>query len=936
MWAVTLCCLLPALEAGAVARINGTGTLYAIIQNAVNAAHDGDVVRVATGSYVGQIVHGWSTNRITLMGGYDTNCTGYIGGGLTGLRSPSGPAMYVANAVLTIDGLDLAHSDGGISAADHSTVFFINCRIHDNTRQDGAGIHVDSSLVTLDHTAVYHNDAATNGGGVALINGARLEVLGTGSDIMSNTAWRGAGVYANRSFLFVRDDADVYGNNAVENGGGVYCENSSTVIVAGAYSCIGIAPAGGNKGFDGGGVYALDSLVMVTNGGSIAYNTVVDDGAGAYVTNSVLIIETDGSIGSSVPQYGNYTFGQGGGVYLADSALHMRSGGVVRNNRASMGGGVFALRSHMSITDGATIGASSTNLGNRSIRQGAGISAEMTRITLSNAVIAGNVAVMEGGGIYAVLGVVLDATNAVMRGNYSETSGGALYATASATASLAQVVVSNNHAALDGGGVHWVSSGSLVVQGASMISHNTADADGGGVCIGHGDVRFRDTIVDYNTADADLAGGGNGGGFHIAYGSRLHLLAGERTVSVSGNKATLGGGVYASGEDTLFEMVNGYEKPSPLNNNSAVSGGGIYATALAGVRVLGSVQIAGCDATSGGGCYGAEGSCLAFAGTNGYAPSFAGNRAAYRGGACYVTGDDTLLELRDVSIGAPHNGNTCGGSYDGGGGGIAAWNDATVTAINTRFEYNISTGPGGALHANDARVYIASEYAQPAAGPLPACVFMANASTNAPVWDVGRGGAVYANNMADVTLVNAAFISNLSYYGGALCAQDGADCLAVNGVMAANTAQGRGGALMNISSSTRLLHCTVADNRWQGIDATGSLAAVVLTNCIVWANTNIQIASAQSVHCSDVQGGYAGTRNFSADPVFADRAALDYQLLESSPCVDTGVFVFVLRDCLGVLRTFGDGADIGAYEYVPEPAAVLALGCVALLIRRRK
>jgi hypothetical protein len=105
---------------------------------------------------------------------------------------------------------------------------------------------------------------------------------------------------------------------------------------------------------------------------------------------------------------------------------------------------------------------------------------------------------------------------------------------------------------------------------------------------------------------------------------------------------------------------------------------------------------------------------------------------------------------------------------------------------------------------------------------------------------------------------------------------------------------------------------------------------VTLTNCIIWGNTNLQVQSGQAVQYCDVQGGYPGTRNFSADPMFKDRAALDYQLLEPSPCIDTGVYVYVLRDCLGVLRTAGAGVDLGAYEFVPEPASWGVLGLFAM------
>jgi hypothetical protein len=354
----------------------------------------------------------------------------------------------------------------------------------------------------------------------------------------------------------------------------------------------------------------------------------------------------------------------------------------------------------------------------------------------------------------------------------------------------------------------------------------------------------------------------------------------------------------------------------------------LYAAERADVRIVGRIEFSGNTSLSGGACYGMDKSRILCAPTNGYAPVFTENRALMNGGACYIIGAGTLLELREASVGRPAEGNVCPSTQ--GGGGVAAFNNAVVTAINTRFEHNITLGTGGGLYLNRATAYVASEYTTPSAGPLPLAVFCGNTATNPPAWDVGRGGAACLDNGATATFINVAFVSNLSYFGGAICAQDGSDGLIINGVLAANRALGYGGALMNAASRTRLLHCTVADNRWNGIDTTGVLAAVTLTNCIIWGNTNLQVQSGQAVQYCDVQGGYPGTRNFSADPMFKDRAALDYQLLEPSPCIDTGVYVYVLRDCLGVLRTAGAGVDLGAYEFVPEPASWGVLGLFAM------
>jgi hypothetical protein len=42
------------------------------------------------------------------------------------------------------------------------------------------------------------------------------------------------------------------------------------------------------------------------------------------------------------------------------------------------------------------------------------------------------------------------------------------------------------------------------------------------------------------------------------------------------------------------------------------------------------------------------------------------------------------------------------------------------------------------------------------------------------------------------------------------------------------------------------------------------------------------------VHYSLVRGGWPGFGNIDEDPMFSDEGALDYRLLQSSPCIDAG------------------------------------------------
>jgi hypothetical protein len=102
---------------------------------------------------------------------------------------------------------------------------------------------------------------------------------------------------------------------------------------------------------------------------------------------------------------------------------------------------------------------------------------------------------------------------------------------------------------------------------------------------------------------------------------------------------------------------------------------------------------------------------------------------------------------------------------------------------------------------------------------------------------------------------------------------------------------GHGGGLYVYGSGAKVTNCTIAGNvddlgATGGIEIAGTAAAAVIVNTVLWNNTGAEVTGSATVTYSDVEGGFAGTGNIDADPLFVGSG--DYHLDAGSPCIDVG------------------------------------------------
>ncbi len=182
---------------------------------------------------------------------------------------------------------------------------------------------------------------------------------------------------------------------------------------------------------------------------------------------------------------------------------------------------------------------------------------------------------------------------------------------------------------------------------------------------------------------------------------------------------------------------------------------------------------------------------------------------------------------------------TGGNAYDGGG--MTNFR-SSPTVTNCTFSGN-SAGVGGGMYNIESNPSVTD------------CTFSGNTASLV-------GGGMY-NDTSSPTVTNCTFSGNTATSGGAMWNMSG--LTVTNCTFGGNTATG-GGGMLNGSGSTTVANCILWDD---SPDEIGGDAPTVVTY-------------------SNVQGGWPGTGNIDADPLFVAPGIGDYRLSSGSPAIDAG------------------------------------------------
>lgn len=274
---------------------------------------------VAQGTYTGPFVVARSVN---IVGAAES--TTILNGG--------DPVVKVTAGTVTIENLTITGgtdgSDLGAGIQNYGSLTLMNVSVSGNTSiaGDGAAGIYNGDKMTVDNGFVSRNSSIGSGSVAGIYNADMMTIqnstisqnLGadTGgiyndgtldvyqSTINNNSGHFGAGIY-NEDTLYL-SGVSISGNNAVDDGGGIYNPSGATATILGGLIA-------NNTAFDGGGIWN-EYLLTMNGSGGVDYNYASDDGGAIYQENGSTFLS------------GTTIRGNIAGVH--DPAIHTNSGSV--------------------------------------------------------------------------------------------------------------------------------------------------------------------------------------------------------------------------------------------------------------------------------------------------------------------------------------------------------------------------------------------------------------------------------------------------------------------------------------------------------------------------------------------------------------------------------------------------------------------------------
>lgn len=198
-----------------------------------------------------------------------------------------------------------------------------------------------------------------------------------------------------------------------------------------------------------------------------------------------------------------------------------------------------------------------------------------------------------------------------------------------------------------------------------------------------------------------------------------------------------------------------------------------------------------------------------------------------------------------------------------------------------------------------------------------------------------RGGALSVTGFSKLRVSNTVFHTNVADHGAAVYCATFAAPVFSGCLMFENYAFISGSAVFCIDAYPDLINCTIVGNPVLNEDAFHSTAAIHNhlsksrpVNSIIRDNGSTYFLGGQILEgkgfytiYNNVEDGHAGIGNFDANPLFAGEGMHPFEILDGSPCINTGTpdpsgLALPVFDLAGKPRIRGGRIDVGAYEWL--------------------
>ncbi|MGA2441323.1 MAG: choice-of-anchor Q domain-containing protein [Tepidisphaeraceae bacterium] len=236
------------------------------------------------------------------------------------------------------------------------------------------------------------------------------------------------------------------------------------------------------------------------------------------------------------------------------------------------------------------------------------------------------------------------------------------------------------------------------------------------------------------------------------------------------------------------------------------------------------------------------------------------------------------------------------------GAGLLA-DGGAPTILNCTFTGNVAYYGGAVFIANETS----------ATAIITNCVFQNNTGSL-------DGGAVYTH-LSNSTFVNCLFTGNSTNYDGGAIYDDSSSLTITNCTFTANHAIYNGSAINNAATGGVASSLTITNSIfWNDINGGGPNFEIDDDNNNYGGLPTVSYCDISNL--SALQSGdraNLGFGNIDADPMFVNPSGQNYQLQESSPCINSGNdsapgLTGVGLDLTGNLRNIDGVVDMGAYE----------------------